>query len=104
MTSTGRSSLLGYLRSNIDRGVTYQSKNRIQRPWVSKTVVSGTLRRICGRIALEIKMKRGGSPADKRLPSAMTSPHANTETGANNVPTEATPSVANRDALKLPST
>src|SRR5437899_4367888 len=89
--------------SNIVRGITYQSKNRIDRPCVSKTVDNGTLRRICGTRALEIRMKRGGRPADKRLPSAMISPHTNTDIGANIIPTEAMPSVANSEALKLPS-
>ena len=45
-------------------------------------------------------MKRGGRPEDKRLPSAMISPHTNTDSGANIIPTEVMPSVANRKALK----
>jgi hypothetical protein len=80
----------------------YQSRNRIPVPWVSITVVKGTLRKAWQRTAPEVKMKRGGKPADKRLPKAMTSPHAKAVNGANSGPTDAIPSVANRDALKYP--
>ena len=38
-----------------------------------------------------------------RLPSAMTRPHTSAASGARYSPTEATPSVANRDALMLPN-
>jgi hypothetical protein len=48
--------------------VTYHSKNRIPAPCVSNAVVKGTFRRIWGRRAPEIKIKRDGSPADNRLP------------------------------------
>jgi hypothetical protein len=48
-------------------------------------------------------MKRDGSPAESRLPSATTSPHIKTVIGASQSPTEAMPSVANSEALKLPS-
>ena len=81
----------------------YQSRKSIAAPCDSNVVVSGTLRRIWGSAAPEIRMKRGGSPEDRRLARAITRPHANTETGANNGPTEAMPSVENSDALKLPS-
>src|ERR1700720_2085849 len=73
--------------SNIARGVTYQSRNMTAAPCVSKAVVNGTLRKTCVRMAPESRMKRGGRPADRRLPSANTSPHTNTEIGANNGPT-----------------
>src|ERR1700730_16517238 len=54
-------------KTNV-RGVMYHSKKRSPIPCVSKTVESGTLSRICGRIAPDIRIKRGGSPADKRFP------------------------------------
>src|ERR1700722_18137323 len=85
------------------RGVTYHNRNRSPAPCVSSTVVSGTLRRTGGSIAPEIRMKAGGNPADRRLPRATTSPQMNTATGANNVPSDAMPSVANNEALKKPS-
>ena len=71
-------------------------------PCESRVVVSGTLRRICAMVAPETRMKPAGSPADSRLTSAMTRPQANTASGAHITPTDAMPSVANSDALKLP--
>src|ERR1700722_9171828 len=85
------------------RGVTYHNRNRSPAPCVSSTVVSGTLRRTGGSIAPEVRMKPGGNPADRRLPKATIRPHMNTAMGVNNVPSDAMPSVANNDALKLPS-
>jgi hypothetical protein len=58
--------------SNSERSVTYHSKKRMPAPCVSRTVVSGTLRRV-ERMALEIRINSAGNPADKRLPSAITS-------------------------------
>lgn len=87
------------MRSNIARGVRYQSKNIIPIPCVRKAVDRGTLSRIWGKIEPEIKIKLAGKPAERRFPRPTTSPYINAVTGANNGPTEAMPSVANDDAL-----
>ncbi len=42
-------------------GVTYHSRNSSPAPWVSRTVVSGTSRSTCGRIAPEIRTKPAGA-------------------------------------------
>ena len=49
------------------------------------------------------RMKRAGSPAEARLPKAITNPQASAAIGASATPTEATPSVASSEALRLPS-
>ena len=81
----------------------YHSRNSSAAPWVNNDVVKGTLRKVWGSSAAEISTNAGGSPADTRLPSAMTSPHTSATSGAKYNPTEAMPSVANSDALMLPS-
>src|SRR5689334_17753119 len=89
--------------SNSDRGVRYQRRKRAPAPCVSRAVESGTLIRITGRAAAEVKINSGGRPAETRLPTAITKPHPNVAIGAINGPTDAMPSVANNDALKFPS-
>ena len=89
--------------SKIARGVRYQSRKSNAAPFVSKAIVSGTFSRIWGKAAPDIKIKRGGRPAEKRFPKAIRSPHPSITTGAKAGPTEAMPSVANSEALKLPS-
>ena len=89
--------------SNIARGVMYHSKKRMAAPYVNNVVVSGTFKKICGRIPPDNRMNLGGKPDDRRLPRAITSPHVSPAIGAKIGPTEAMPSVANREALKFPS-
>ena len=90
------------LSSNMARGVIYQSRKRTAKPCVSRVVVSGTLSRIWEKIAPDTRIKRGGKPAERRFPKAISSPQANAAMGASAGPTEAMPSVAKRDALKFP--
>ena len=80
----------------------YQSKKSMAAPYVNNVVVSGTFRKVCGRIPPDNRMNLDGKPDDRQLPRDMRSPHASTAIGARINPTEAMPSVANREALKLP--
>src|SRR5476651_576540 len=67
-----------------------------------KEVVKGTFRRIWGRRAPEINIKRDGSPADNRLPRAVTNPHTRTVSGAKNNPFVLNPSATTEiDTLSL---
>ncbi|MGY3119658.1 hypothetical protein ACVWXQ_003595 [Bradyrhizobium sp. S3.14.4] len=80
----------------------YQSRNNTRTPWVTSVTVNGTLRKICGKTAADVRTRRGGSPADTRLPNANTSPPTKAVRGASQGPTDAIPSVANSEALKDP--
>ena len=95
--------LSGSAEAKKSRGITYQSRKIAAAPCVSSTVVNGTLLRIRGSRAAEIRTKRDGKPADSPLASAMTSPQTRAAIGANSTPTDAMPSVANSDALRNPS-
>ena len=55
----------------------------------SKTVEIGTLSRTWTRTAPEMRIERGGNPAERRFPKPMISATAKTATGANIGPTEA---------------
>src|SRR5437899_3121301 len=103
LQASSSSSLSDRPCSNIARGVMYQSKKRMAAPYVKNVVVSGTFKKVCGRIPPDNMMKLDGKPDDRRLPKDITSPHASIANGAKTNPTEAIPSVANRDALKLPT-
>ena len=84
------------------RGVMYHNKKSRMAPCESKAVDKGTLISIRGKTAADVRIKDGGRPADTRLPKAIMKPQASADSGAKNHPTEATPSVANNDALKFP--
>ena len=81
----------------------YQSRKSKAAPFDNKVVENGTFRKTWGRTPPDNKTNLGGKPDESRLLKAMTSPHASVESGANASPTEAIPSVANSDALKLPN-
>ncbi len=90
------------LGSNMVRGIIYQSRKRSAAPFVNKVVVSGTFKKICGRIPLDNKINLGGKADERRLTSAITSPQASAESGASIGPIDAMPSVANSEAFRLP--
>src|SRR5260370_42354771 len=91
------------LRSKMVRGVTYHSRKSTAAPPVNRVVVSGTFTKTCGKIPPDTRMKVDGRPAERRLASDTTSPHANAASGAHINPTHALPSVANNEAFKITS-
>src|SRR5258708_32863662 len=90
------------LRSNMVRGVTYHSRKRTAAPPVNRVVVSGTFTKTCGKIPPDTRMKVDGRPAERRLASDTTRPPAKPASRANINTTDARPSVAHNQALKMP--
>jgi len=88
--------------SKMARGVRYQSRNSRPPPWVSRAVVGGRLRMTWVRIR---KLGQGRLVAERThgLPKAGTIPPTSTVAEASNIPTGAMPSVANSEALRVPS-
>ena len=74
----------------------------MQAPFVSRLVANGTFRKVCERRPLDNRISLGGRPEERRLAREIARPHASPENGARIGPTEAMPSVAKSDALKLP--
>src|SRR4051794_6484773 len=85
------------------RGVTYHSKKSRAAPFVNKVVVSGTFKKICGSIPPDKRINCDGKPDERRFARDITRPHTSTTNGVRSDPTEAMPSVAKREAFKLPS-
>jgi len=94
---------VGAVSPTASRGVTYHSKNNTKPPCVTSDVESGTFSKTWAIAELERRINLPGSPQDVLLPRAITRPHPRAEIGAKKVPTDARPSVANREAFQFPS-
>src|SRR5207237_6909071 len=88
--------------STIGSGATAHNSSSTNRPFDRNAAESGTLMRACTTTPDDAAIKGGDSRAETLLPTERTNPQTKADSGAQTGPTDAMPSVANSEALRLP--